>query len=69
MIKASEEKIYWLLYESGLTKTEISKLAGMPLTTITDLVNRNAKIEFMRFNNAARLTEVAEDIMKQSKQD
>ncbi len=63
VMHADQEKIEWLLFRSGKSIYEISKNSLVAESTVSDLKNRKANIEKMRFNNAAKLTKYAESLM------
>ena len=66
---ADKEKIEWLLFKSGKTMYEIQKKSGVAATTVADLAKKKSAIERMRFDNASKLTALAEELLNQSDKD
>ena len=62
---ADKKKIEWLLFESGLSRKLIHEKSGVKLTTITDLRNKRSSIDLMRFDNAANLTALVDELKKE----
>lgn len=60
MLKADEELIKWLLFDSGITRYRISKDTGIPSNTLSDLATGKSKLESIKFVTAAKITEYAE---------
>ncbi|EMF0075753.1 hypothetical protein VBH82_13530 [Enterococcus hirae] len=58
---ADKKKIEWLLFDSGKSVRSISIESGVPLTTVSDLANKRSSIDNMRFLNAMKLNELAEE--------
>lgn len=59
MLKADEELINWLLFESKISTNQIHRDSGVALMTISDLRNKKSVVSGMRFYNASDLTDYA----------
>ena len=64
MLKASEDDIQWLLFESGVSYYRIGKDTGIPEPNVYRLQKRQSKIENLRFNTASALTAYARKVRK-----
>lgn len=62
MLKASEEDIRWLLFESGVSYYRIGKDTGIPEPNVYRLQKSRSKIENLRFNTASALTAYAQKV-------
>jgi len=62
---ADKEKIEWLLFKSGLSITEIKNRSGVKAMTVSDLMHKKSSIERMRFDNAAKLTKLADQLKEE----
>lgn len=65
MLKANEDDIRWLLFDSGLTFYRIAKDTGIPKPNVYRLQQRQSQIENLRFNTASTLTAYARKVKKQ----
>ncbi|MBX9120937.1 MULTISPECIES: hypothetical protein [Enterococcus] len=63
---ADKDKIEWLLFESGKSLYEIKKKSGVAATTVADLAHKRSSIERMRFDNAAKLTKLADQLKEET---
>lgn len=63
---ADKDKIEWLLFESGKSLYEIQKKSGVAATTVSDLAHKRSSIERMRFDNAAKLTKLADQLKEEA---
>ena len=59
---ADKDKIEWLLFESGKSLYEIQKKSGV----VADLAHKRSSIERMRFDNAAKLTKLADQLKEET---
>lgn len=60
MLKANEDDIRWLIFDSGLTFYRIAKDTGIPKPNVYRLQQRQSQIENLRFNTASTLTAYAQ---------
>ncbi|WP_242363532.1 hypothetical protein [Limosilactobacillus antri] len=57
MLEASEEKIRWVLFESGLGPNDIAKEVGTSRQAISNFQSGRRKIEKMNFQLASSISD------------
>ncbi|QFG72753.1 hypothetical protein [Limosilactobacillus frumenti] len=64
MLEASEKKIRWILFESGIRTVDIARAVGASRQQIYGFQSGNRKIEKMNFTLASRLSSYYDGLNK-----